>query len=379
MNFIEDLPELYKRDSKGKVRVWCIEVGYSNDDYAGIRTLAGIKDGKIITSEWNLSEAKNVGKINSTTAYTQAQAEAKALWDKRIEKEYFINISEIDSYDKFEPMLAGDYTKVKVKPTSGYCQPKLDGIRCIANSKGLWTRSGKPINSCPHIWDEIKDVVALNPAITLDGELYNHELKEDFNKIVSLVRKTKLSDQGIEDSKRLVQYHVYDVYDSNEPDTTFFLRSERLKMESTRPRFFDKYLHLVPTTFYKDQDELDALYSAYTADGYEGQMVRLDEKYENKRSKYLLKRKEFITEEFEVVSMEEGQGNWSGHTKRFILRLSDGREVGAGVRGNQDQLSTLWESQETPSWATLRYFDLTPDGIPRFPVVIDYGVGERDD
>ena len=150
-------------------------------------------------------------------------------------------------------------------------------------------------------------------------------------------------------------------------------------MESTRPRFFDKYLHLVPTTFYKDQDELDALYSAYTADGYEGQMVRLDEKYENKRSKYLLKRKEFITEEFEVVSMEEGQGNWSGHTKRFILRLADGREVGAGVRGNQDQLSKLWESQETPTWATLRYFDLTPDGIPRFPVVIDYGVGERDD
>ena len=379
MNFIEDLPELYKRDSKGKVRIWCIEVGYSNDDYAGTRTIAGLKDGKKVTSEWNISEAKNVGKINSTTAYTQAQAEAKAIWDKRIEKEYFLNITEIDSYDKFEPMLAGDYTKVKVKPTSGYCQPKLDGIRCIANSKGLWTRSGKPINSCPHIWDEIKDVVALNPAITLDGELYNHELKEDFNKIVSLVRKTKLSDQGIEESKRLVQYHVYDVYDSNEPDTTFFLRSERLKMESTRPRFFDKYLHLVPTTFYKDQDELDALYSAYTADGYEGQMVRLDEKYENKRSKYLLKRKEFITEEFEVVSMEEGQGNWSGHTKRFILRLADGREVGAGVRGNQDQLSKLWESQETPTWATLRYFDLTPDGIPRFPVVIDYGVGERDD
>jgi DNA ligase-1 len=379
MNFIEDLPELYKRDSKGKVRVWSIEVGYSNDDYAGTRTLAGIKDGKIVISEWNLSEAKNVGKINSTNAYTQAQAEAKALWDKRIEKEYFINISEIDSYDKFEPMLAGDYTKVKVKPTSGYCQPKLDGIRCIANSKGLWTRSGKPITSCPHIWDEIKDVVALNPAITLDGELYNHDLKEDFNKIVSLVRKTKLSDQGIEESKRLVQYHVYDVYDSNEPDSTFFLRSERLKMESTRPRFFDKYLHLVPTTFYKDQDELDELYSAYTSDGYEGQMVRLDEKYENKRSKYLLKRKEFITEEFEVVSMEEGQGNWSGHTKRFILRLADGREVGAGVRGNQDQLGKLWESQETPTWATLRYFDLTPDGIPRFPVVIDYGVGERDD
>jgi DNA ligase-1 len=283
----------------------------------------------------------------------------------------------IDSYDKFDPMLAGDYTKVKVKPTSGYSQPKLDGIRCIANSKGLWTRTGKPITSCPHILEEVRDLLESNPNVTLDGELYNHELKQDFNKIVSLVRKTKFTDDDLAESQRLVQYHVYDIHCSTNPDVTFSVRNVELEEYVTDS--FDEYVHLVPTTFYNDQDELDELYSAYTADGYEGQMVRLDEKYENKRSKYLLKRKEFITEEFEVVSMEEGQGNWSGHTKRFILRLADGREVGAGVRGNQDQLSKLWESQETPSWATLRYFDLTPDGIPRFPVVIDYGVGERDD
>lgn len=377
MKFIEQLPKLYKRDSKGKTRVWEVEVGYSNDDYAGIRTVAGLDNGKKVTSAWNLSEAKNVGKSNSTTAYTQAQAEAKALWDKRIEKEYFVDIGMIDSYDKFDPMLAGDYTKVKVKPTNGYSQPKLDGIRCIANSKGLWTRTGKPITSCPHIWEEVRDLLESNPNVTLDGELYNHELKQDFNKIVSLVRKTKFTDADLAESQRLVQYHVYDIHCSTNPDVTFSIRNVELEEYVTDS--FEQYVHLVPTTFYNDQDELDELYSAYTADGYEGQMVRLDEKYENKRSKYLLKRKEFITEEFEVISMEEGQGNWSGHTKRFILRLADGREVGAGVRGNQDQLSKLWESQETPSWATLRYFDLTPDGIPRFPVVIDYGVGERDD
>lgn len=377
MKFIEQLPKLYKRDSKGKTRVWEVEVGYSNDDYAGIRTVAGLDNGKKVTSEWNLSEAKNVGKSNSTTAYTQAQAEAKALWDKRIEKEYFVDIGMIDSYDKFDPMLAGDYTKVKVKPTSGYSQPKLDGIRCIANSKGLWTRTGKPITSCPHIWEEVRDLLEANPNLTLDGELYNHELKQDFNKIVSLVRKTKFTDADLEESQRLVQYHVYDIHCSVNPDVIFSIRN--LEAQENITSFLEEYIHIVPTTFYNNQDELDELYSAYTADGYEGQMVRLDEKYENKRSKYLLKRKEFITEEFEVISMEEGQGNWSGHTKRFILRLADGREVGAGVRGNQDQLSKLWESQETPSWATLRYFDLTPDGIPRFPVVIDYGVGERDD
>lgn len=377
MKFIEQLPKLYKRDSKGKIRVWEVEVGYSNDDYAGIRTVAGLEEGKKVTSEWNLSEAKNVGKSNSTTAYTQAQAEAKALWDKRIEKEYFVDIEMIDSYDKFDPMLAGDYTKVKVKPTNGYSQPKLDGIRCIANSKGLWTRTGKPITSCPHIWEEVRDLLESNPNVTLDGELYNHELKQDFNKIVSLVRKTKFTDDDLAESQRLVQYHVYDIHCSTNPDVTFSIRNVELEEYVTDS--FEMYVHLVPTAFCYNQDELDELYSSYMTDGYEGQMIRLDEKYENKRSKYLLKRKEFITEEFEVVSMEEGQGNWSGHTKRFILKLEDGREVGAGVRGNQEQLSKLWESQETPDWATLRYFDLTPDGIPRFPVVIDYGVGERDD
>ena len=377
MKNVEKLPSLYKRDSKGKIRVWQIEVGYSNDDYAGTRTVAGLEDGKKVTSEWNLSEAKNVGKVNSTTAYTQAQAEAKAIWDKRIEKEYFVDISDIDSYDKFEPMLAGDYTKVKVKPTSGYSQPKLDGIRCIANSKGLWTRSGKPITSCPHIWEEVRGLVESNPNVTLDGELYNHELKEDFNKIVSLVRKTKFSDADLEESQRLVQYHVYDIHCSVNSDVPFSVRN--LELQEYIVDSFDNYVHLVTTSFYNNQDELDEMYASYMSDGYEGQMVRLDEKYECKRSKSLLKRKQFITEEYEVLSVEEGLGNWSGHIKRFILRMPDGTECGAGVRGTQVQMKELFESNVTPTWATLRYFGLTPDGVPRFPVVLDYGVGERDD
>ena len=375
MKFIEKLPQLYKRDSKGKIRVWQIEVGYSNDDYAGTRTVAGLENGKKVTSEWNLTEAKNIGKINSTTAYTQAQAEAKAEWDKRIEKEYFVDVSEIDSYDKFEPMLANDYTKQKVQHSSGYSQPKLDGIRCIANSKGLWTRTGKPITSCPHIWEEVKDVLEANPEVTLDGELYNHELKEDFNKIVSLVRKTKFTDADLEDSKRLVQYHVYDIHNSTNPDVVFSIRNLELKESG----FFKEYLHFVRTDWCDTQDELDELYASYMADGYEGQMVRLDEKYECKRSKYLLKRKQFITEEFDVVKIEEGQGNWAGYAKRFILRMPDGTECGAGVRGTQAQMKELWESEQKPDWATLRYFGLTPDGVPRFPVVVDYGVGERED
>jgi ATP-dependent DNA ligase len=361
------LPTLYKRDTKGKVREWTIQVKNVNDTGA-IRTVAGLVDGKKVTSEWKTTDAKNIGKKNSTTGATQADAEAQASWDKKVEKEYFTDVAAIDTYDKFKPMLAHDYTK---RPqSSGWSQPKLDGIRCVANANGLWTRNGKAITSCPHIWESVKPFIDNNPGLILDGELYNHELKADFNKITSLVRKVKCRPEEVAEAKELVQYHVYDVY---VPEMLF---TDRIKVIDG---IQSDSVKLVRTDFCSDQEELDKLYSEYTEQGYEGQMVRNNEPYENKRSKHLLKRKEFITEEFKVLRVLEGQGNWAGYAKKFRLQLPDGREFGGGVRGQQAQLKELWESQQTPAWATCRYFELTPDGVPRFPVVIDYGQGMRDD
>ena len=368
MKNIQSLPELFKRDTKGKVRTWTVQYGWDDDNTAGIRTVSGLVDGKKVTSVWNLSEAKNVGKVNATTARTQAISEAQSAWDINVEKEYFADVNDIDSYTKFAPMLAHDYTK---RPQSeGYSQPKLDGIRCVADANGLWTRSGKAIVSCPHIWQQVKPFIDANPGIVLDGELYNHDLKADFNKITSLVRKVKCRPEELAEAQQLVQYHVYDCY---VPGVNF---SDRIKLVK---ELRSDIVHVVQTDFASSQAELDALYSDYMERGYEGQMVRNDTPYECKRSKNLLKRKEFVTEEFTVIDVIEGQGAWTGYAKRFILAMPDGVEFGAGVRGNQEQLRQLLESPDKPNWATCRYFELTPDGVPRFPVVIDYGTGQRED
>ena len=61
------------------------------------------------------------------------------------------------------------------------------------------------------------------------------------------------------------------------------------------------------------------------------------------------------------------------------LELGDGRVFRSGVRGNQALMKELLEQTEPPTWVTCRYFELTPDGVPRFPVVIDWGTGERND
>jgi DNA ligase-1 len=138
-------------------------------------------------------------------------------------------------------------------------------------------------------------------------------------------------------------------------------------------------LQLVDTYQAKGQDVLDVLNGTYVEDGYEGQMVRLDTMYQNKRTKYLLKRKEFCSDEFEVGGILEGNGNWKGCVKHLILRDHDGKVFKSGIRGSKEKLRAMWDTKQVPHWATVRYFMRTPDGVPRFPIAVDWGTGKRDD
>ena len=377
MQNIVSLDPLYKRDSKGKVRIWTMEVGFNNDNEAGIRTISGLVDGQKVTSAWNLTEAKNVGRSNATTAKTQAEFEAQAEWTKNVDKDYFVDANDIDSYTAFKPMLAHDFTKTPV--TSGITQPKLDGIRMVVNTRGLYSRSNKEIVAVPHIAEALADFIKDHPTVTLDGELYNHELKDNFQKITSLVRKTvNLGADELAESKELVQYHIYDMFDSANPNMTFMQRYNWIQKNVHLVNKKAVGIHLVASAICETSEEIDVMYGEYTTAGYEGQMIRQDAVYENKRSKGLLKRKEFITEEYQVVQVHEGQGNWAGYAKRLTLKMPDGTTFSSGIRGSQAKLKELLENPNI-DWATCRYFELSNDGVPRFPVTIDYGTGVRND
>ena len=372
------LPTLYKRDTNGNIRELTVE--YSNGVLNATRTIAGIKDGNLVTSGWKDATGKNTGKANATTDAEQAQKEAKAMWDKKVEKEYFEDINLVDTYDKFKPQLAHDYSKLNVGQKMALdmiCQPKLDGIRCIARKDGLFTRAGKEITTCNHIHNALKDYFEKNPTDILDGELYNHELRDDFNKITSLVRKVKPTQAEAEECAKLVQYHIYDITGPEWEGMSF--EDGNLHLEDVIGNLdYRQPLQFVETVYCNSQTELDEMYAVWTEQGYEGQMVRNNQPYENKRSKNLLKRKEFITEEFDVVEVLEGSGNWAGYAKHFVL--TDGTNTfKSGVRGNQQTLKELLEQEVKPTWVTCRYFERSPDNIPRFPVVIDWGIGERND
>ena len=379
MKYFDTGVTLYKRDSNGKVRQWRAETGTNGFDW-GWRTCAGLTDGKNVTSDWTYVDAKNIGKANETSLKDQAWSELAAEYTKKRKRGYFEDIANIDTHDKFVPMLAQKYDGLKFNWTEPvFAQPKLDGIRCIARVDGLWTRTGKAITSAPHIIEAVQPMFDINPDAIFDGELYNHDLRDNFNEITSIVRQAKPTVDDLAKSKQWIQYHIYDWLQDEASSDPFIDRQSDLNALADQCEL-DCPIRIVETVGVHNEYELDKMYGEYIENGYEGQMVRFATSlYENKRSKNLLKRKEFISDEFRVVQILEGNGNWNGCVKHLELKLADGRPFKSGIRGKKDVLRAMWDHQTKPDWATIRYFTPTPDGMPRFPVAVDWGTGSRVD
>jgi len=363
------LDTIYKSTKGGKTQEWTIEV--NGNKY---RTISGQTDGKKVVSEWTVCYGKNEGKTNATTDKEQALKEAEAKRKLKLEKDYSETISGINVQRHFEPMLASKWEDKKdTVEYPIYSQPKLDGIRCIVNKDGMWSRNGKPIISAPHIYDSLKPLFEENPHLVFDGELYADKFANDFNSIVSLVKKTKPTANDLKESKKNIQYWIYDLPRSVEDmDFTFSVRYEELYDMFMHWSCFNAHCILVDTDLCQSETELMEFYEHYVNDGFEGQMLRVDTWYENKRSKFLLKHKSFIDEEYTIVDICEGEGNRAGTAGYFVFETADGKPFKSNVKGTWEETAEMLKSRKKliGKEATVKYFNLTPDGIPRFPYVI---------
>ncbi len=352
-------PLLYSRTVRGQTQMWQIVVSGHR-----FRTIEGIVDGVLTVSEWTTCQAKNVGRANATSASEQAAKEAAARHQRKIGKGYSEDKMAID-LPMFKPMLAksfDEYADDLVYPV--YSQPKLDGIRCIATVEGLFTRNGKPIVAAPHVIKALAPFFAQYRHRLLDGELYNHELKHDFNRLVSLVKKTKPTEQDLEESARDIQYWVYDMYGEYE----FGLRDTELVIalgDLNNPVI--RHLRGSETP---DRETLDKAYEWYLREGYEGQIVRANTPYENKRTKNLLKRKEMTSDEFELLDLQAGRGGAANHAARAILKTRQGDQFEAGIIGDHAYAAAILKDKARyiGKMATVIYQNMTPGDhpVPRF-------------
>jgi ATP-dependent DNA ligase len=136
---------------------------------------------------------------------------------------------------------------------------------------------------------------------------------------------------------------------------------------------FEKHCVLVETDTCNNEDEVMELYEQYVDDGFEGQMLRIDGKYENKRSKNLLKHKSFVDDEYTILDIVEGEGNRTGTAGYMVFETIDGKSFKSNVKGTWNETAEMLKSKKKliGKQATIKYFNLTPDGIPRFPYVIN--------
>lgn len=373
------ITQLYKKSKLGKIQQWSIET--LADSY---RTSEGFIDGIQTYTAWTACTAKNIGRSNATTPEEQAIKEAEAIVKKQYERGWVDDVAKAHTTIlKIAPMLAYSFKDHKDYALSYdviASQPKYDGIRCMATNDCLYTRSGKVITAVPHIEDEALELVEVLENITgkevkLDGELYNHELHDDFNTIISIVRRQNLSKNDLNKAKQIMQYHIYDV----EIEGMVFSERFKLLREVFEQNEF-RFMKCAPTDYVLNMkglnvmEDIDSLYAQYRQLGYEGQMIRIaDSYYENYRSKSLLKRKDFIDEEFTIVDIEEGKGNRSGMAGAIVFDTFK-----ANIKGSVDYYKDLLYNKDMyiGCKATVRYQALTPKndngsgGVPRFPVVV---------
>jgi DNA ligase 1 len=382
---------LYKIDSVGKLREWTMVV--ENNSYHAVK---GLVDGKKTTDKPRVTFGKNIGRANATSDEEQAELEAKSRWDKKLKAGYAETPEEAESKKFYEPMLAQKFEDREATLEYPVCsQPKLDGIRCIVQKKDgkiiSRTRNGRAIEAIPHILEELEHLFEKSPDAIIDGELYNHDLKDDFNKIVSLVRKqvpirsekqtdkafAKKVDTFVErmaESREMVQYWVYDAprIGGLDESSTFTERFDALNFLLPQQSYC---VVSVPTASVPDKKTLDELYREWLNEGFEGQMVRKNAPYENKRSTTLLKRKEFQDAEYKVLDIEEGDGNRAGTAKHLVCYCpTTNKKFHSNVKGNFEYLKEVLDNREyyIGQLATIKFFELTPDGIPRFPYAIAF-------
>jgi DNA ligase-1 len=378
---MKTLPVLYSKRSDGGVQTWKIEI--EGNRY---RAISGTADGKQVVNAWTVCQGKNIGRANETTPEQQAQAEAQALWTKKRDKGYKIDKNEIDDKGFFAPMLAQKYEDrqdlVTVSFPNVYSNPKLDGMRAITTKQGMFSRMGKVIKSSPHIYEALKPVFAKYPDAVFDGELYCDKFCHDFSAIISLAKQTKPTAEDLRKSAENLQYHTYDflLYGKNSLKEPFSQRYRNLLSVLTECRINTNIIVPVEAIQVKNQQMLDDLYGGYLESGYEGQIIRLDEPYENKRSKFLLKRKEFQDQEFIIGDILEGVGNRSGMAGFMTFKDAEGRPlknkkgeiIKAGLRGNRAYFIGLLKNKRNyvGKKATVAFFGKTADGSLRFPVVL---------
>ncbi|KAL9559873.1 hypothetical protein MBANPS3_000198 [Mucor bainieri] len=217
-----------------------------------------------------------------------------------------------------------------------YVSQKLDGIRCIAMIRKnkdshqhdiqFYSRTGRPFQSLQKVKNDIEKrlhELAIHDEFVLDGEICAYtsvDMKnEDFLKAMGQVRRFEEMENPI-----------YQVFDRIQLD--HFLQAKGDQLFSERQQALESFIGTTPLAHVKKVvqtklsglSQLDQLKKESIEKGWEGLMLRKDVIYEGKRTKNLIKLKEWEDAEYTVKSIETGYMRMpdTGETKLVVTNVN---------------------------------------------------------
>jgi DNA ligase-1 len=352
MKVIES-PILQSLTRTGKAKYWKL-VAFQRGEGFFYKKVWWQEGSKVQESTPVQVKGKNIGRANETSDKEQVLSEFHSLVQKQRDKGY----SEDGSADHIpvKPMLAHKYHERKHKVVFPcYAQPKLNGYRMLKEGDGktAWTRGGKA-----HVEECVEHLMWESNKVMTDGEL----ILPDMPLLQVTARAAKKFREGVSET---LMYMVYDIV---EPLYSFGIRwAALLDLEQA----FPKQVKLVKTITVANEAELLAVHDRFILQKYEGTMVRSGEEgYEiGHRSNLLLKMKDFVDAEFQIVSVRDGKGSFKGKAI-FTCKTEDGYEFDVAPEGTMEHRAELYRTREDHigKWLTVRYQDLTEDGAPNFPI-----------
>lgn len=367
---------LYNRAKNGKISQWSCWVE-ENKGVPVILRESGYIDGKKTVKKRFIKKGTNKGKSNEKTSYEQACFIAENMVKERVEQNFVWNIQDIDLPPKYlYPALAiSDVSKAKYPC---FVQPKLNGARAVSfrhlNDTRILSRNRKVFAGIDHIQRELELFGKYSP----DGEIYKHGL--NFQQLISLMKKDYLKGENTAYGNLCSTDLEYHVYDLAIPGKTYLERKQIL--DALIPDDH-RIIRKVETVQVNSFEEVKYWHDKWVAEGYEGIIIRnKDMEYAfNDRNKSLIKYKEFLDEEFEIVSFD---GEEFDDTLANIMRVlvvwecitKEGEQFNVRPAGSFDARERDYEIAESQigKMLTVKYQEKSERGVPIFPI----GMGIRD-
>lgn len=397
---VKQYPVIYKKTATGTLQQWQVLLLPQEEGGYLLTTASGKVDGAITQGRGKLITE---GKVNRT-ALEQAELEADSKFKKKQDEGYFMTKEEAMNNLVVLPMLAHNFEKRSHDiEFPAIAQRKFDGVRCLAITQPdgtvrLMTRKGKDFPHLEHLRKQIQ-ALEIEPNMVLDGEVYSDSLT--FQEATGLVRRETLKparDEEVptndgrfdletgkpmmetvhiisdEDKMKQIDYRLYDAILLDEPKATFLDRYSKLAalFPSSSEAEGRRMGNLVLTENFplRSPADLTALHSQFTGDeDFEGVMIRnVRGTYDlNKRSKHLQKFKTFQDAEYEIIGFDEASGNDQG-TVVWIVKTEAGQEFRVRPEGTREVRRAYFEngSDYIGKMLTVKFFELSDDGVPRF-------------